>query len=104
MSVKTDKNNQKSLFRMAKNHMETSTSVKKSLGVRSMASAIDVRKLLAKLIRAKLAGDADLDNDTFRTIISACGVFLRAAEQADTDDRLQAIEKQLEAYEQERSQ
>lgn len=75
---------------------------KKPLGMRSMVNATDVRKLLAKLIRGRLADDGSIDNETLRAVTGACSVLLKAAEQATVDDRLTAIEAALKAHEEAR--
>jgi hypothetical protein len=82
--------------------METSTKGKKSLTVRSLSSALDIRKLLAKMIRAKLDDPASLDNEIFKAITSACTVFLRAEQQATTDLKLEEIKTRLDEYEKEK--
>ena len=74
---------------------------KTRIGVRSLKTADDIRRLLARLIKARLADQ--IDSEMLRAITAACIAFLKAAEAADTDNRLQAIEQQLEAYEKERS-
>jgi len=76
---------------------------KKRLGVRTLHSADDVRRLLGRLIKARLADDG-IDDGCLRALTGACSVLLKSIEQSDLDTRLADIEKQLAAYEQERHQ
>lgn len=72
---------------------------KKRLGVRTLRSSDDVRRLLARLIKARLADDGTVDNESLRAIVQACGILLKSIEAADLDDRLAEIEAQLKKYE-----
>ncbi len=76
---------------------------KTRIGVRSLTTAGNVRSLLGKLIKKRLAeDDGGVDNETLRAVVQACSVLLKSIEQETIDDRLQAIEKQLSEYEKER--
>jgi hypothetical protein len=74
---------------------------KKRPGVRTLSSPGDVSRLLARLIKQRLADDGSIDNETLRAIVNACGVLLKSIEQGDADKRLAEIESQLQQYEKE---
>ena len=76
----------------------TEITKKKRMGVRKLSTADDVRRLLARLIKARLADDG-IDNESLRAIVQACGILLKSIEAADLDDRLQEIEARLADYE-----
>jgi hypothetical protein len=77
----------------------TATIPKKTrLGVRKIDSAEDVKRLLAKLIRARLAENSSLTDAMLRSITQALAVFLKAAEQGSIEDRLIEIEVKLNEY------
>ena len=76
---------------------------KKRLGLRSLRSADDVRRLLARLIKARLADDGTIDNETLRAVTQCLATFLKATEAAETEDRLEEIERLLKQYEDERN-
>ncbi len=71
---------------------------KKRLGVRTLSTADDVRRLLARLIKARLADDG-IDNESLRAIVQACGILLKSIEAADLDTRLEEIETRLAEHE-----
>ncbi|MBV5334238.1 MAG: hypothetical protein JZU49_00340 [Sulfuricurvum sp.] len=77
----------------------TITPKKTRLGVRKIDSAEDVKRLLAKLIRARLADNGSLTDAMLRSITQALSVFLKAAEQGSIEDRLNEIEGKLNEYE-----
>jgi hypothetical protein len=82
----------------------TATIPKKTrLGVRKIDSAEDVKRLLAKLVRARLAENSSLTDAMLRSITQALAVFLKAAEQGNLEERLIEIEVKLSQHEGSRS-
>jgi hypothetical protein len=80
---------------------EKTAEKKKRPGIRTLTSPGDVSRLLARLIKQRLADDGSIDNETLRAIVNACGVLLKSIEAADLDDRLAEIESRLDEAEQE---
>lgn len=85
--------------------MDTKTDIyddkpeKKRVGVRNLRTPEDARRLLARLIRLRLAGSGIIDDACLRACTGALSVFLKAVEQADTEARLEALERRLDEAE-----
>jgi len=93
--------NQKEQNKMSDIKEIEETKLQKIIGVRSLNSAKDVKRLLARLVKSRLANDGLLDDSCLRAVTQTLMGFLKAEEAASLDDRLAEIESRLDEAERE---
>lgn len=71
----------------------------KRIGVRTLNSAHDVRRLMGKLIKLRLANE--IDSELLRVITYSVQTLLKAIESSETESRLIKLEEQIKELEKE---